>query len=409
MKIVMKFGGTSVADGRRIRHVASLAARFSPGNQLVVVCSAMGDVTDELISLTEDARAGSEKAVEARLAAIRENHLAALKEAVKSPEVAAKVRRKLMETLAQLGQLARGSTILRELTPRSRDGILSSGERLSNPIVWGALLDQGVDSVYLTGGECGIMTDDNFGDAAPLMEVTGYQVKENLGRIMGEGKTPVVTGYIGATQGGEMTTFGPRRLRPHGHGDRVLDSGRRGLDLERRRRSDDGGPQDRPGGQGPQRGLLCGGRRDGGLRGQGAAPTYPGARRREGDTRPVPEHVQARPSRDCRPPRPQGLRQEHSEVCRSGQGRRDNHADGREHGRTTGERGQDLRRCREERDQHPDDLAVRLRVEHKHGRQPFDDAEGRQRAGADDARPGRPETGKLRGRRERRSRWSGEG
>ena len=52
------------------------------------------------------------------------------------------------------------------------------------------------------------MTDDNFGDAAPLMEVTGYQVKENLGRIMGEGKTPVVTGYIGATQGGEMTTFG---------------------------------------------------------------------------------------------------------------------------------------------------------------------------------------------------------
>jgi aspartate kinase len=208
MKIVMKFGGTSVADGKRIRHVASLAARFSRGNQLVVVCSAMGDVTDQLISLTEDARSGSEKAVEARLAAIRESHLAALKEAVKSPEVAAKVRRKLTETLAQLGQLARGSTILRELTPRSRDGILSSGERLSNPIVWGALLDQGVDSVYLTGGECGIMTDDNFGDAAPLMEVTGYQVKENLGRIMDEGKTPVVTGYIGATQGGEMTTFG---------------------------------------------------------------------------------------------------------------------------------------------------------------------------------------------------------
>jgi aspartate kinase len=146
--------------------------------------------------------------VETRLAAIRESHLAALKEAVRSPEVAAKVRRKLAETLAQLGQLARGSTILRELTPRSRDGILSSGERLSNPIVWGALLDQGIDSVYLTGGECGIMTDDNFGDAAPLMEVTGYQVKENLGRVMAEGKTPVVTGYIGATQGGETTTFG---------------------------------------------------------------------------------------------------------------------------------------------------------------------------------------------------------
>ncbi len=103
----------------------------------------MGDVTDELIALTEDARAGSEKAVEARLAAIRENHLAALKEAVKSPEVAAKVRRKLTETLASSSSWRRGSTILRELTPRSRDGILSSGERLSNPIVWGALARPG--------------------------------------------------------------------------------------------------------------------------------------------------------------------------------------------------------------------------------------------------------------------------
>jgi len=168
----------------------------------------VGAVSVKLVALTEEARSGSEKAVEARLAAIRESHLAALEEAVKSPEVSAKVRRRLTETLAQLGQLARGSTILRELTPRSRDGILSAGERLSNPIVWGALLEHGVDSVYLTGGESGIMTDDNFGDAAPLMEVTGYQVKETLGRIMDEDKTPVVTGYIGATQGGEMTTFG---------------------------------------------------------------------------------------------------------------------------------------------------------------------------------------------------------
>ncbi len=52
------------------------------------------------------------------------------------------------------------------------------------------------------------MTDDNFGDAAPLMEVTGYQVKETLGQVLAEGKVPVVTGYIGATQGGETTTFG---------------------------------------------------------------------------------------------------------------------------------------------------------------------------------------------------------
>src|SRR5580704_15847667 len=111
MKIVMKFGGTSVADGKRIRNVARLVKRFSPENQLVVVCSAMDDLTDHLIALTEDARAGSEKSVENRLASIRESHAAALKEAVRSPEVAAKVTRKLAETFGQLEKLALGSTI----------------------------------------------------------------------------------------------------------------------------------------------------------------------------------------------------------------------------------------------------------------------------------------------------------
>jgi len=207
-KLVMKFGGTSVADGKRIGHVASLAARFSAGNELALVCSAMGDVTDQLVSITVDARAGAEKAVQTRLAALRDLHEAALRDAVASPEIAARVRRKQRETFGQLEKLTLGSTILKELTPRSRDGILSCGERLSNPIVWGALLEKGIDAVYMTGGEAGIMTDDHFGDAAPLMEVTGYQVRETLTPLLAAGKLPVVTGYIGATQGGETTTFG---------------------------------------------------------------------------------------------------------------------------------------------------------------------------------------------------------
>ncbi len=208
MKVVMKFGGSSVADGRRIGEVARLAARFSEGNSIVVVCSGMGDVTDHLIALAEDARSGSEELVEARLIAIRESHEAALKAAVRSSATVAKVRRRMEETLGQLEKLAFASTILREVTPRSRDSILSCGERLSNPIVWGALLERGVESVYMTGGECGIMTDDRFGDAAPLMEMTRYQVGERLAPLLADGKVPVITGYIGATQGGEVTTFG---------------------------------------------------------------------------------------------------------------------------------------------------------------------------------------------------------
>jgi len=115
---------------------------------------------------------------------------------------------RLEKTLNQLEKLARGSTVLREITPRSRDSIQSTGERLSNEIVAASLADLGVDSVFLTGGEAGIMTDDNFGDAAPLMEVTNYQVRDKLEPLIESGRVPVVTGYIAATQAGEITTIG---------------------------------------------------------------------------------------------------------------------------------------------------------------------------------------------------------
>jgi aspartate kinase len=208
MKIVMKFGGTSVASAERIKNVADRVKESGKGHKVVVVCSAMDDVTDELLALCADAAKGLEKPVEERLAALREMHLAALAATVGDKDVRRQVLSVLNATLSQLEKLARGSTVLGELTPRSKDAILSCGERLSNPIVWGALLERGIDSVYMTGGDCGIMTDDRFGDATPLMEVTRYQVREKLSPLLAEGKIPVVTGYIGMTQGGDTTTLG---------------------------------------------------------------------------------------------------------------------------------------------------------------------------------------------------------
>ncbi len=208
MKLVMKFGGTSVADGKRIRNVAALVRRFAQGNGVVTVCSALDGVTDDLIALAEDARAGSETLVRERLKLLKERHSKALADAVKSPAIRAKVQREITSAFGQLEKLALGSAVLKETTPRSRDSILSTGERLSNPIVWGALLEGGTDATYMTGGAAGIMTDDRFGDAAPLMEVTAYQVKETLSPLLERGAVPVVTGYIGATQEGETTTFG---------------------------------------------------------------------------------------------------------------------------------------------------------------------------------------------------------
>jgi len=208
MKLVMKFGGTSVADGKRIRKVAKLVDSFAENDAIVVVCSALDGVTDELISILDDAKQGAEKHVQDRLRSLKQRHSDAVSDAVSDPELRVRVQHLLAPTIGQLEKLCLSSAILKEITPRSRDSILSAGERLSNPIVWGALREKGRTAEFLTGGDAGILTDDRFGDAAPLMEVTSYQVKETLSPLIARGSIPVVTGYIGATQEGEITTFG---------------------------------------------------------------------------------------------------------------------------------------------------------------------------------------------------------
>ena len=208
MKVVMKFGGTSVKDGRRIRQVARIVDSCRTGNNLVVVTSALDGVTDLLASVAEEAARGAEKRVFSNLRQIRQLHRSVLKTAVADASIRRKVSSLLEPTLIQLDRSSMGATVLREVTARSRDLILSCGERLSTPIVYGALLERGLDAHYLTGAECGIVTDDNFGDAMPLMEVTKLQVRDALTPLLEGNRIPIVTGYIAANQAGDTTTLG---------------------------------------------------------------------------------------------------------------------------------------------------------------------------------------------------------
>jgi len=208
MKLVMKFGGTSLDGGERIRDAAQLARNHSHSDEIVLVASAMAGVTDQLIELAEKASEGSIDAVEKIVSSLKERHRSALNSAVKDREIRQKVSKYVETTMTELEKSTMGVNVLRELTPRSKDRILSCGERLSTPIVWGALMDIGVQSKYLTGGECGILTDDNFGDALPLMEVTKLQVKEALEPLLSSGIVPVITGYIASAQSGEIITLG---------------------------------------------------------------------------------------------------------------------------------------------------------------------------------------------------------
>ena len=204
----MKFGGTSLGDGKRIRHAASLVKRYSEGNELVVVASAMSNVTDELIRLTNIAESGREDEVDEILERISSQHEDAIGEAIKDEKISAEVWRYVERDLDGLRKAVKGVCYIMEATPRTRDLILSFGERLSTRILWGAMLDFGLPAVYLTGKDAGIVTDSNFGEAVPLIETTYLNLSSRLGSLISEGKIPTVTGFIAADTHGVITTLG---------------------------------------------------------------------------------------------------------------------------------------------------------------------------------------------------------
>jgi len=205
----MKFGGTSVADGGRMKYVAGLVKdAVDAGNEVVVVVSAMGNITDELIVGCDLAMGGDQRAVAKFVEESSRRHIAASVEAVHLKKIQRRVDESIKSTFLELSKILTGVAYLGELTPRVKDYILSFGERLSAPILWGALVSRRVSSEWLTGKDAGIVTDSTFGEAHPLMNVCRYHVREKLEPLLERGATPVVTGFIAADQNGVVTTLG---------------------------------------------------------------------------------------------------------------------------------------------------------------------------------------------------------
>jgi aspartate kinase len=207
-KIVMKFGGTSVGTGENIRHVADLVTQNAKKYKVAVVVSALAGVTNNLIENACQAKKSNEKNIQAFTKQLLDKHLAAIKTAIKSKQIQKEVTQITEKTIAELEKVLTGICYVGELTPKSKDYVLSFGERLSAPIVWGALKDHGLETQWLTGKEAGIVTDSNFGDADPLMNFTTHLIQERLAPLLEKGIVPVITGFIAANQDGIVTTIG---------------------------------------------------------------------------------------------------------------------------------------------------------------------------------------------------------
>ncbi|MEE8113967.1 MAG: hypothetical protein V3T23_06395, partial [Nitrososphaerales archaeon] len=112
----MKFGGSSVRNGERITNVTQLVERWSKGNQLVVVTSAMDSTTDDLFVMAEKAKGG--EASDDRLEEIQKKHHGALLSAVRDSAIREKVHSEVSMLISELRTALTGVRSLKELTPR---------------------------------------------------------------------------------------------------------------------------------------------------------------------------------------------------------------------------------------------------------------------------------------------------
>ncbi len=208
MKLVVKFGGTSISSVKNIREVAKYLQYLSKKNQIITVCSAVSGVTDDLIQISKFIHKGNKDKAKKLTIKIIQKHEQLAHDLIKKPQNRKKLLEKLNSDSQELEHLLHGIILLGEVTPRSMDYLISFGERLSINLVAYALLDLDSKSIPLTGKDIGIVTDSNFGEARPLMDTTRIRVSKTVEPLLAKKIIPVVGGFAGADQHGKFTTFG---------------------------------------------------------------------------------------------------------------------------------------------------------------------------------------------------------
>lgn len=209
MRLIMKFGGRAVDSGEKVLHVANLIKNYkNKGREIVAVFSAVDGMTDQILRISESVKKGDRITVEGFLDRTRSTHEKIIEYSIKDKGLESKALQIIDDLLSEMTQLFNGILILSEVTPKTLDYLLSFGERLLAPIMVFTLLDLGIEAVFLTGKEAGILTDSNFGEARPLMDTTKLRLKHNIEPILQGDKIPVITGFIGADQNGNVTTLG---------------------------------------------------------------------------------------------------------------------------------------------------------------------------------------------------------
>lgn len=203
--IIMKFGGTSVQDAPSIERVTEIVRRRLDLQPAIVV-SAMGKTTRNLLTAASFSADGKGREALVKLEEIHRYHFELARMLFPNVE-RSEAGVKLNNYLDELRKLFEGLSILRELTLRSQDKILSYGELMSTAIVAEAFRNRGIDAALLDAREF-IITDERFTRAQPIEAFAYQKINEHVRPVIEAGRVPVIQGYIGSTRDGATTTLG---------------------------------------------------------------------------------------------------------------------------------------------------------------------------------------------------------
>jgi len=205
--IVIKFGGTSVGDSDRVANAIEIVAERRHLKPIVVV-SALAGVTNDLVDASEAAREQKPERVREIIANVRQRHEdVALRLVQQKSDFLESFIRQLDKQIEEIDTILRGIALLGEITPRARDKVMSIGEKLSSVLFAYTMMMRALPGEHVHSEEV-IWTNEDFGGAMPLMEVTREHAQRVLMPLLERNRIPVMGGFIGRTTSGATTTLG---------------------------------------------------------------------------------------------------------------------------------------------------------------------------------------------------------
>ena len=206
--LVMKFGGTSVGSAEAMAQAVQIVKdAHAEWERVVVVTSAISGATNALLDSAARAVNGDLQAVLANEQWLISNHEKLADALISDPARREQVKQEIAQLVGSFGALCRAIGVLGEASPRAMDAVASLGERLSVRLLAAACESQGVPAKFVESTKL-VVTNANFRNAHPDFGATTFATRSILNPLLEAGVVPIVTGFIGATPEGVVTTLG---------------------------------------------------------------------------------------------------------------------------------------------------------------------------------------------------------